>query len=80
MGHIDPALLTILITAGAGLITALAQLCVALAGYFKSKSDRANIAQQLVENTGITKVILGKQDDIKAAVDAATLKPPETKQ
>jgi hypothetical protein len=55
MGHIDPALLTILITAGAGLLTALAQLCVALAGYFRSKSERAALSAKLDENTAVTK-------------------------
>jgi hypothetical protein len=43
--NIDPALMTVLVTAGAGLITGLAQLSVALAGYLKSKAN----AQALVE-------------------------------
>jgi hypothetical protein len=62
MGHIDPALMTVLITAGAGLITGLAQLCVALAGYYRSKSERAAITAKLDENTAITK-------DVKISTD-----------
>jgi hypothetical protein len=50
MGHIDPALLTQLITAAVALLTGLSTLAVALAGYFKSRSN----AVKLDENTKMT--------------------------
>jgi hypothetical protein len=50
MSTIDPVLLSQLVTAGIGLITAFATLCVAIAGYLKSKSNSA----KLDVNTAIT--------------------------
>lgn len=67
MGKLDPALLTILITAGAGLLTALAQLAVALAGYFRSKANAAILTgntAKLDENTAITKATAISTDGI----------------
>jgi len=63
--HLDPSLMTILITAGAALLTALAQLAVALAGYLKSKSNAAALA----ENTILTKESAKKIDEVHAATD-----------
>ena len=57
MGHLDPALTTILWTAGAALLTALAQLAVALAGYIKSKANSVSLAKandKLDVNTTLT--------------------------
>jgi hypothetical protein len=76
MGHLDPALLTVLITAGAGLLTGLAQLSVALAGYFRSKSERASIISKLDDNTAITKNVQlatdGKMDQMLSLTKAAS--------
>jgi hypothetical protein len=72
MGHLDPALLTVIITAGAGLLTGLAQLSVALAGYFRSKSERASISSKLDQNTAITQQTAKATDGIVSQLVAST--------
>jgi hypothetical protein len=57
MSHLDPALLTQLITAIIGALGALGALFVALAGYFKSKSNASSIAAtnaKVDDNTKLT--------------------------
>lgn len=87
--HIDPALMTVIITAGAGLLTGLAQLCVALAAYFKSKANSAALAENTAltketheaTNSTITKLVevVGEKAAAEATGNHPLIQPPETK-
>jgi hypothetical protein len=68
VGHIDPALLTQLITAAIALLTALGTLFVALAGYLKSKSN----SDKLDHNTRITEETSKATDGIVSQLVAST--------
>jgi hypothetical protein len=68
VGHIDPALLTQLITAGIAVLTGLGTLFVALAGYFKSKSN----SDKLDHNTAVTEQTSKATDGIVSQLVAST--------
>jgi uncharacterized iron-regulated protein len=68
MSHLDPTVLTQLITAGIALITAVATLIVAIANRISTKAN----ASKIDENTKITRQTASATDGIVTQLVAST--------
>jgi hypothetical protein len=76
VGTIDPTLLTVLVSSG--ILTGLAQLFVAIAGYIRGANERAVIAAKVDANTAITasthEATDGKMAELLALTKSAAFK------
>ena len=63
----NTTLLTVLVSTG--ILTALAQLLVATAGYIKGKTDRAEISRKVDAVVAVNVTQNDKLDDLKVATD-----------